>query len=114
MEDHCKLYIRRFKENLDSFRYLKKFVAELYVNFPAQSFSTWQRSMLLYHGVIMRQLSSNVHNIFVKVMIHALYHYEFCYSVLGVFRRYLSFSLISVINFYYIINKLIILVAKSH
>jgi hypothetical protein len=67
------------------------------------------------------------------------YIYEFCYSVSGVpesylevpkisFKssitvflgclrgnwRYLRFPLISVVNFYYVINKLIILASDSH
>jgi hypothetical protein len=35
---------------------------------------------------------------------------EFCYGVSGVTERYLRFSLILIIDFYYVINKLIILV----
>jgi hypothetical protein len=42
---------------------------------------------------------------------------EFCYGVSGVPERYLEvpkFPLISAIDFYYVINKLIILVPDSH
>jgi hypothetical protein len=38
---------------------------------------------------------------------------EFCYDVSGVFEGYLRFLLISAVNFYYIINKLIILIPGS-
>jgi hypothetical protein len=43
-----------------------------------------------------------------------LFWYEFCYGVFSLTRRYLSFTLISAINFYYVINKLIILVPVLH
>jgi hypothetical protein len=39
---------------------------------------------------------------------------EFCYGVSVVSERYLRFSLISAIDFYYVINKLIILVPDPH
>jgi hypothetical protein len=39
---------------------------------------------------------------------------EFCYGIFEVPQRYLIFSLISVVNFYYIINKLIILILTLH
>jgi hypothetical protein len=39
---------------------------------------------------------------------------EFCYGVSRVPQRYLSFSLISAVNFYYVINKLIILIHVPH
>jgi hypothetical protein len=39
---------------------------------------------------------------------------ELCYSVSEVLRRYLRFSLILAVNFYYIINKLIILIYDPH
>jgi hypothetical protein len=37
-----------------------------------------------------------------------------CYGVSGVFERYLRFSLISIVDFYYVINKLIILVPDPY
>jgi hypothetical protein len=40
--------------------------------------------------------------------------YEFWYGVSGVAVRYLMFHLISTVNFYYAINKLIILVPDPH
>jgi hypothetical protein len=39
---------------------------------------------------------------------------EFRYDVSGVTERYLRFSLISAVDFYYVINKLIILVPDPH
>jgi hypothetical protein len=39
---------------------------------------------------------------------------ESCYDVSVVPERYLRFSLISAIDFYYVINKLIILVPDPH
>jgi hypothetical protein len=39
---------------------------------------------------------------------------EFCYGVSGLIGRYLKFFLISIINFYYVINKLIIMVSDQH
>jgi hypothetical protein len=36
--------------------------------------------------------------------------YEFCYGVSGIPEMYLRFLLISTVDFYYIINKLIILI----
>jgi hypothetical protein len=49
-----------------------------------------------------------------KLLEFILFFFEFCYGVSEVPQRYQSFSLISIINFYYIINKLIILVSSSH
>jgi dolichyl-phosphate-mannose--protein O-mannosyl transferase len=43
-----------------------------------------------------------------------IYIYDFCYGVSEVPDKYLRFPLISTINFYYIINKLIILVPDPH
>jgi hypothetical protein len=39
---------------------------------------------------------------------------EFCYGVSGVTERYLRSRLISAVDFYYVINKLIILVPDPH
>jgi hypothetical protein len=42
--------------------------------------------------------------------------WEFCYGVFGVIKIYLKVSkvfLISIINFYYVINKLLILISNS-
>jgi hypothetical protein len=39
---------------------------------------------------------------------------EFCYAISEVTYRHIRFSLISTVNFYYIINKLIILVSDLH
>jgi hypothetical protein len=39
---------------------------------------------------------------------------EFRYDVSGVTKRYLRFYLISAVDFYYVINKLIILVPDPH
>jgi hypothetical protein len=39
---------------------------------------------------------------------------EFCYSVSEVSERYLRFFLILAVDFYYVINKLIILVPDLH
>jgi hypothetical protein len=38
----------------------------------------------------------------------------FCYGISKVTERYLRFSLISAVDFYYVINKLIILVHDQH
>jgi hypothetical protein len=40
--------------------------------------------------------------------------YGLCYGVFGVTLRYLRFYLITTVNFYYIINKLIILISGLH
>jgi hypothetical protein len=42
------------------------------------------------------------------------YFVEFRYGVSGVPERYLRFLLISAVDFYYVINKLIILVPDPH
>jgi hypothetical protein len=39
---------------------------------------------------------------------------EFCYGVFSVTEKYLKFSLISTVDFYYVIDKLIILVPDPH
>jgi hypothetical protein len=39
---------------------------------------------------------------------------QLCYSVFGVSERYLKFSLILTVDFYYVINKLIILIPDLH
>jgi hypothetical protein len=59
-----------------------------------------------WDGVIL-----NVRNEFIS------FNVEFCYGVSGVPHRYLEvlrLSLISAVDFYYVINKLIILVLGSH
>jgi hypothetical protein len=40
--------------------------------------------------------------------------YEFCYGVSKVPQSYIRYHLILIINFYYVINKLIILVPDLH
>jgi hypothetical protein len=48
-------------------------------------------------------------------MLWCSFRVEFCYGVSRVLRRYyLRFSLISTVNFYYVINKLIILILGLH
>jgi hypothetical protein len=49
-----------------------------------------------------------------KVLNPGYIEQEFCYGISEVPERYIRFLLISVINFYYVINKLIILVHDSH
>jgi hypothetical protein len=39
---------------------------------------------------------------------------EFCYDISEITGRYLRFLLISVVDFYYVINKIIILVLGPH
>jgi hypothetical protein len=39
---------------------------------------------------------------------------EFCYGIFEVPKRYVRFSLISTVDFYYIINKLKILIHDLH
>jgi hypothetical protein len=39
---------------------------------------------------------------------------EFCYGIFRVTMRYLRFSLILIINFYYIINKIINLISDLY
>jgi hypothetical protein len=39
---------------------------------------------------------------------------ELCYGVFEVLKRYLRFSLILIINFYHVINKLIILISGPY
>jgi hypothetical protein len=41
-------------------------------------------------------------------------YFEFCYGVFRVPERYLRFPLISAVDFYYVINKLIILISDPH
>jgi hypothetical protein len=70
-------------------------------------------SSVFYFGVmgLLPQSLELIHQVFVKCSLLIYWGLVQCFWVS---RRYLRFPLISVVNFYYIINKLIILVPITH
>jgi hypothetical protein len=60
-------------------------------------------------------IKGNISAVFVVKNYFYIYKkYEFCYDVSGVSERYLSSPLILSVDFYCVINKLIIFISDSH